>query len=106
MLSRTSAREKRMRETSIAKPLNARGRPSRTPLPPREYLTRRELLSIVPLSRTTIDDLERRGEFPSRFVLTPTNRVAWKRSEVVKFLRDRAKRRVHRLTPAEANATD
>jgi len=58
-----------------------------------EYVGRDELLQMVPLARTTIDSLERRGLFPKRFVLRPTHRVAWKRSEVMKFLDDNAKRR-------------
>ena len=61
----------------------------------REYLSRRDLLALVPLSMSTIDALEKTGLFPSRFVLTPTNKVCWKRHEVIRFLEQRAARRVH-----------
>jgi predicted DNA-binding transcriptional regulator AlpA len=65
------------------------------PLPPRDYLTRHELLAMVPLCMSTIDTLEKRGIFPSRFKLQPTSRVVWKRREVVRFMEQRASRRVH-----------
>ena len=45
------------------------------------------LLVIVPLSRRTILDMEQRGEFPKRFVLTP-RRVAWDLAEVEKWMED------------------
>ena len=35
------------------------------------------------------------GEFPSRFVLSPTVKVCWKRREVIRFLEQRAAKRVH-----------
>src|SRR4051812_35044950 len=56
----------------------------------REYLSRAELLELVPLSMSTIDNLERTGVFPSRFKIEPTTRVAWKRAEVEKFMAQRA----------------
>ena len=62
---------------------------------PPDYLDRRGLLALIPLSMSTIDALEKAGVFPSRFILTPTTRVAWKRSEVVRFLEQRARIRVH-----------
>ena len=68
------------------------------PQPPSDYLVRHELLALVPLSMSTIDSLERRGLFPSRFKLVPTTRVAWKRREVVRFIEQRAKQRVHAPT--------
>jgi predicted DNA-binding transcriptional regulator AlpA len=70
---------------------------------PPEYLNRQELLALVPLSMSTIDKLEKAGIFPSRFVLSPTTRVAWKRREVVRFLERRAAKRVHAVcSPAAA----
>src|SRR5690625_1566465 len=41
------------------------------PLPFRRTIRRQELLQIVPLAETTIYELERRGDFPRRFNLTP-----------------------------------
>lgn len=37
----------------------------------RRTIRRQELHQIVPLAETTIYDMERRGEFPRRFNLTP-----------------------------------
>jgi predicted DNA-binding transcriptional regulator AlpA len=62
---------------------------------PRDYLDRRELLALVPLSMSSIDALEKKGAFPSRFVLSPTVKVCWKRREVIQFLEQRAAKRVH-----------
>ena len=70
-------------------------RRSPPPQPTREYLTRRDLLALVPLSMAAIDNLERAGVFPKRFRIEPTTRVAWKRREVAKFIEARAARRVH-----------
>jgi predicted DNA-binding transcriptional regulator AlpA len=65
----------------------------KTPPTPRDYLTRHELLAMVPLGMTSIDGLEKKGIFPKRFQLLPLKRVAWPRREVEAFLRLRAKRR-------------
>jgi predicted DNA-binding transcriptional regulator AlpA len=82
-----------------------RSRPQQ-PHAPSDYLTRHELLALVPLCMSSIDDLERRGIFPSRFKLEPTTRVAWKRREVVRFMEQRARRRVHEpAAKGEAPAT-
>ena len=62
---------------------------------PREYLTRYELLALVPLSMSSIDNLEKSGVFPSRFRIEPTTRVAWKRKEVERFMAQRAAKRMH-----------
>lgn len=63
-----------------------------------DYVTRHELLAIVPLCMSSIDNLEKLGIFPSRFRIEPTRRVAWKRREVEKFLEARARKRVHQLS--------
>jgi prophage regulatory protein len=85
--------------------------PRPVPEGPREYLRRRELLALVPLCMASIDALEKRGVFPQRIVLTPTTRVVWRRSEVERFLqeraRNRARRRVHGpAATVEPNTTD
>ena len=54
----------------------------KTPPIPRDYLTRHELLAMVPLGMTSIDQLEKKGIFPKRFRLLPLKRVAWPRREV------------------------
>jgi predicted DNA-binding transcriptional regulator AlpA len=67
---------------------------------PPDYLNRVELLALVPLSMSSIDNLEKGGVFPSRFRLEPTTRVAWKRREVEKWLAKRAAKRVHQAPGA------
>lgn len=51
-------------------------------------IRRAELRKIVPLADTTIYDMERRGEFPRRFYLTPRC-VVWDLSEVQAWLTER-----------------
>jgi predicted DNA-binding transcriptional regulator AlpA len=74
----------------------AQRRPAPQAAVAREYLSRRDLLALVPLSMSTIDALEKAGQFPSRFVLTPTTKVCWKRHEVIRFLEQRAAIRYRR----------
>lgn len=50
-------------------------------------IRRHELRLVVPLSDTTIYDMEARGEFPRRFYLTPRS-VGWDLSEVEAGLSD------------------
>jgi predicted DNA-binding transcriptional regulator AlpA len=91
-----------MAKTDTAPTPRRRKRPP-PPVPEglREYLRRRELLAVVPLSMATIDALEKMGAFPARIVLTPTTRVVWRRREVEKFLEDRAR---NRAKPARSKA--
>lgn len=65
---------------------------ARTGLP--RTIRRHELRMIVPLSDTTIYDMEVRGEFPRRFYLTPRS-VVWDLGEVEAWLR-------HRRTDSDA----
>ena len=57
-------------------------------IPGRILVNRKQLLKIVPLSDRTIFDMERRGEFPRRFALTP-RLVAWDLREVQTWIEDR-----------------
>jgi prophage regulatory protein len=50
-------------------------------LPFRRTIRRHELRQIVPLAETTIYEMERRGEFPCRFNLTPRC-VVWDLDDV------------------------
>ena len=52
----------------------------------RRSFGRRELLTLVPHSMSTIDRLEAEGKFPKRIRLEPTIRVAWLRREVTAIL--------------------
>ena len=51
-------------------------------------ISRRQLLSIVPLSDRTIYNLEKRGDFPKRIALTSRN-VAWDLGEVEAWIESR-----------------
>ncbi|HBP8117454.1 TPA: AlpA family phage regulatory protein [Escherichia coli] len=48
-------------------------------------LGKKELLAVVPLSWSTIDRLERDGEFPKRWYITD-KRVVWNQDEVEQWL--------------------
>ena len=62
--------------------------PRRSALPFRRTIRRQELRQIVPLAETTIYEMERRGEFPRRFNLTPRC-VVWDLAEVEAWVEER-----------------
>lgn len=62
--------------------------PKRSPHPFRRTIRRQELRLIVPLAETTIYEMERRGEFPRRFNLTPRC-VVWDLAEVEAWIEQR-----------------
>ncbi|MCQ4261191.1 helix-turn-helix transcriptional regulator [Stutzerimonas stutzeri] len=62
--------------------------PKRSPLPFLRTIRRQELRQIIPLSETTIYEMERRGEFPRRFNLTPRC-VVWDLAEVEAWIEER-----------------
>ena len=62
--------------------------PKRSVLPFRRTIRRQELRQIVPLAETTIYEMERRGEFPRRFNLTPRC-VVWDLAEVEAWVEER-----------------
>jgi len=66
--------------------------PKRSPLPFRRTIRRQELRLIVPLAETTIYEMERRGEFPRRFNLTPRC-VVWDLAEVEAWIEQRKQAR-------------
>jgi prophage regulatory protein len=51
-------------------------------------INRRKLLAIIPLSERTIFNMEQRGEFPRRIVLTSRN-VAWDLAEIEEWIESR-----------------
>ena len=65
--------------------------PRRSALPFRRTIRRQELRQIVPLAETTIYEMERRGEFPRRFNLTPRC-VVWDLAEVEAWVEERKQR--------------
>lgn len=62
----------------------------------RRTIRRNELRQIVPLADSTIYELERKGEFPQRFFLTPRC-VVWDLAEVEAWLQTRRQPRVQAL---------
>lgn len=62
--------------------------PKPSALPFRRTIRRQELRQIVPLAETTIYEMERRGEFPRRFNLTPRC-VVWDLAEVEAWVDER-----------------
>lgn len=56
------------------------------------------LLEMIPLSDRTIYNLEQRGEFPRRIVLTSRN-VAWDLAEVEKWIEERRTSRLQAIRP-------
>ncbi|MFU5804201.1 helix-turn-helix transcriptional regulator [[Pseudomonas] boreopolis] len=62
--------------------------PKRGVLPFRRTIRRHELRQIVPLAETTIYEMERRGDFPRRFNLTPRC-VVWDLAEVEAWIEQR-----------------
>jgi len=62
--------------------------PKSSPLPFRRTIRRHELRQIIPLAETTIYEMERRGEFPRRFNITPRC-VVWDLAEVEAWIDER-----------------
>ena len=51
-------------------------------------INRKTLLAMIPLADRTIYDMEKRGDFPRRIVLTSRN-VAWDLAEVEQWIKTR-----------------
>lgn len=64
----------------------------------RVIINRKQLLKIVPLSERTILEMEKRGEFPRRFAITP-RLVAWDLREVEAWIDARKEAAVQPLAP-------
>ena len=54
-------------------------------------IRKKELHKLVPLSSSTIYELEKQGSFPRRFFLTPRC-VVWKLSEILIWLEEQQKK--------------
>lgn len=78
-------------QVQMGRPLSPRDIPSFNSLDRvKRMLRRKELRLIVPLADTTIYEMERRGEFPRRFNLTPRC-VVWDLAEVEAWIEQRRK---------------
>jgi prophage regulatory protein len=53
-----------------------------------KLISKKTLLTMIPLSDRTIFDMEKRGEFPRRIVLA-SRKVAWELVEVENWLAER-----------------
>ena len=73
--------------------------------PTRRFVRKSELRRIVPLSETTIYELEKSNDFPRRILLTPRVPV-WDLAEVEAWVDQRRKdTETGRIKPAEAPRT-
>lgn len=61
-------------------------------------INRKKLHSIIPLSERTIYNMEQRGEFPRRIVLTSRS-VAWDLAEVEAWIESRKQSSIRALRP-------
>ena len=66
-------------------------------------INRKKLLAIIPLSTRTIYNLEQRGDFPRRIVLTCRN-VAWDLSEVEEWIEARKSSGIQADRPGDVRA--
>lgn len=57
-------------------------------LPRKTLINRKALLAMIPLSERAIFNMEKRGDFPCRIVLTSRN-VAWDLDEVEDWIESR-----------------
>lgn len=67
----------------------------REPLEIRKTIRRHQLREMVPLADSTIYEMERRGEFPLRFALSPRC-IVWDLAEVQAWLMARRAKPVRR----------
>lgn len=73
---------------------------AQTTPPLRRTIKKPELHQMVPLADSTIWEMERRGEFPMRFLLTPRC-VVWDLAEVEAWLERRRNQPIRRATPPD-----
>lgn len=61
-------------------------------------INRKKLLAMIPLSERTIYNLEQRGEFPRRIVLTSRN-IAWDLNEIEQWIESRKGCKINPVRP-------
>ncbi|MDR1934656.1 MAG: AlpA family phage regulatory protein [Candidatus Accumulibacter sp.] len=66
--------------------------------PGKKLINRKQLLEMVLLSERTILDMEKRGDFPRRFAITP-RLVAWDLEEVEKWIEARKSAAIQPVAP-------
>lgn len=67
-------------------------------IPGRVLINRKQLLRKVPMSERTILDMEKRGEFPKRFSITP-RLVAWDLKEIDAWIADQHAAAIQQMRP-------
>lgn len=87
-LQQTTKESKPLQESYYSKNDNLQHLQSKSPRSFLRTIRRIELRQLVPLADTTIYDMEKRGEFPRRFNLTPRC-VVWDLAEVEAWLAER-----------------
>ncbi|MBN8529020.1 MAG: AlpA family phage regulatory protein [Caulobacterales bacterium] len=70
--------------------------------PLRRTIKKTQLRQMVPLADSTIWEMERRGQFPRRFLLTPRC-VVWDLAEVEAWLAHRRSSPIARATPPDVH---
>lgn len=70
--------------------------------PLKRTIKKPELHQMVPLADSTIWEMEKRGEFPKRFLLTPRC-VVWDLAEVEAWLAHRRSSPIARAAPPDVN---
>lgn len=71
-------------------------------IPVRRTIRRHQLREMVPLADSTIYEMERRGEFPRRFALSPRC-VVWDLGEVEEWLAARRAKPISRAQHPDVN---
>ncbi|MDE8345422.1 MAG: AlpA family phage regulatory protein [Acidocella sp.] len=64
----------------------------------RTLINRRQLHAMIPLAERTIFNMEQRGEFPRRIVLTSRN-VAWDLAEIEDWIEARKSSNIQAFCP-------
>lgn len=67
-------------------------------------INRKTLLARIPLADRTIYDMEKRGDFPRRIVLTSRN-VAWDLAEIEQWIEARKQSGTQPCKPSSTGAT-
>lgn len=75
---------------------------TRSDPPLKRSIRKTQLRQMVPLADSTIWEMEQRGEFPKRFLLTPRC-VVWDLDEVEAWLALRRARPIRRATPPDVH---
>ena len=68
-------------------------------------INRKTLLAMIPLSDRAIYDMEKRGEFPRRIVLT-SRKVAWDLAEIERWIEERKHSRDKAFRPGSTTTPE